>query len=124
MRTRTGSGKYFFGWHTVERFGVPTRVRVEVYVAVPEVWVDLEPSSLPNVPSPAVMSKLFSNRIPSGGATHARDIWSVARSELAVAFLISYLAACRDGVSKSLSTDPRIEKSYLFVFVPIQPAII
>lgn len=101
---------------------MPTRLRGELYVAIPDAYVDLEPLYLLNVPSPSGLSNV-SNLFLSGDAEHEQDVWRVGRSDQAVAFSISYLAACRDGVSNHRSTHRHIQCSGLGVIVTIAPAI-
>lgn len=93
-----------------------------MYVAIPGVWMELEPSTIFYIPSPCVLY-YFSNRILSGTAPCVQAVWRVTRSEQAVAVLMSYLDFSRDGVSKRSSTVPRIHHSRLDVMVPIAPDI-
>lgn len=112
---RVESSKCFFGWHKVEIFGDPTGVLGEVYVAVTNT-VELDTYSLLNIPSPTALS-YFHNRTLSGDTARAQDVCSIARGERAMAVLMLYLAACRDGVRKRRPNHPRIQHSCFGVIV-------
>lgn len=101
---------------------MPTRVCDEVFVAVTEAWRPPETSYLLNIPSPTVLS-YFSNRIISGPAARTQQFWRAARSERAVAVLLSYLLAFRDGVLKRSYLHPRFKYDRLGEIVPISPEI-
>lgn len=96
---------------------MPMRISGELYEAVLEVWVELEPSSFRNVPSTAVLYYL-SSRTHSVDQSRAQDGWRAVSSERAVAVLMSYLVNFRDGLSKRHWTYPRIPHSLLDVIVP------
>lgn len=96
---------------------MPTRVRGEVCVAVPDPWFELETYSLFNVPSPAVLS-YFLNRILFGDAARGRDI--PQRTYGGITHVVSYrlsrwsLKATRDRYSYS-GQSPERHYSYLDV---------
>lgn len=113
---------HFVAWHNKEMFGLWTIVRVEVFVASPDVWRPLDPYSLLNVPATAVLS-YFSKLILSGSATLGKYVCRVARSEQAVNVLKPYLEGCRDGVSKHRSPDLRIHYGLLVAIVALSPAV-
>lgn len=60
----------------------------------------------------------------SGTAMRAQDVFRVSRSRQTVAVPIFYLAAFRNGVSKSPSTNPSIQHSRMRVIVSIEPTIL
>lgn len=107
----------FAGLHNTEVFALPATELPMQYVSVPEWWQEIEVSSLLKVLSPSVFA-YYRNRVISGTPWQADTIWRIKRSEWAFMNIISFLAACRDGVvSQSVGKDTRL--SYFGIIVPL-----